>query len=788
VLAFPAGTSLGAYQGGAAQALVPRLTRPDGGPPTLAAAGTGTGAINALLSAIASCRVGSPPEDFTASPFWETWTELSLDLLAPGEMTCLDYQASFHQPGPACTGTSAYLEGDGVFTQRAFGSLRERIARLLRTPDYRPGCRVPVAVGLTSERQAYVSLGTQEVPTSRRTILFELKTAPVATDAGETRGPLVACQAAGSTREGLDAGDSAERWTTLGLPANGALGNGAVPPGCQPIDLDSLIAALVATSAVPPFMPPQPLAFCADSRLDCAPSGRPGLSCGGQWPKLCEERFITGAAFDRPALASSRALIGQLSEFGGDPDEVRTLVVDVPRARQPKPSEPQCAIGGAPGPTYPSLVACADGTLPDPDPIWSSRRGVRFYSRFLTSFLEVGQEYERQTLFRYKRLNASAVRLVTPRFPTTGTLLFTYGAFLDRRFAAHDYLAGRCSIDPEASGCALLAGPVPPALRWLQGVQDVAKAFRWMEEAGHEPSVSELIEHLTAREACSFDNALAGAECASSEDGPRFSMSRRPPLKYEGFAMFADGGQFSYRVAQQLLHRAEAIERSDRNDAAATGITLAELYASMRAADVHAGFQLGSASAMSPSAQQSFPTALAGILIPSGLGFATVGGGGLNAVWELFSLRPGQTSWAHHLRFTFGASLMYLRYDPDRAGWSGDVPVGPHVELWTRIPAMPRLGGMGVRVRYDVRNAFEGRAFRTELFVRPFWDRLEVALGFTPGIRVVNGWPDGVGVAIGLNDVNGLLFWLLHAASGTDEAYANLGEQVLSAGTGTIRP
>lgn len=756
VLIFASGGSRGAYQAGATFTLIRRLRE---GPdlPQVAISGSSAGAMNALLAGLLWCMHDdelareTPEKNFML----ETWADMNLDALFPGDRSCATYSEQHPELGLSCSSDSPYQEGDGVVTRNAFLAVRRRVLELLDSTRFRTFCRVPIALALTSERQTFINLGTQTVPTSRRTLVFELRTRE-----DKTREPvgIHVCQAPPAAKSISDV----DRLLSIRLPEVASRAD--LPEGCHWIDRQSMLDAATASAALPPLIAPQQLDFCAAKDLGCRESPRRDLRCPGYeraaasdpalQTKLCQERFIDGGVFDtRPVTAAREVALALHEKTRTPPATTGSTPVEMPAA--PKGSTPAFVVVGS-GPAE-------EGTTPDG--AWQRARGIRFYEPFFASFFEVGRQYELQTLLRYvKTPEEFKVLYIQATQPLVGDYLLGLGALLDRRFTLHDYEAGLCfDTIPERNGT-LPCEDTPE--RWKREMALVHAALNASHAAETEEASGDglglFIEKLRTGSAgeCRFANSSPPIWCNAERGALRYQ--RRPgDGRAEDLPYISRFDDWSHGFAQQLLARAETVERRDRNTGFATALAAGGFYAALRAADVHSGFHAGSYTAIPRGARHPLAGALR-VLFPSAIGVESVYYGRLRVDWSLLSFRT--TGFLDSVRFAAGAFL-----EPPRATWP--TATGPFLESWTRVQALPRLGDLGGRLRYDVNGEGDWRAFRPEFFVRPFFGRMELNLSLQLGPIVAGHPPLRLGLGVALTDVNGLLYWAVRTLAGSDQGY-----------------
>jgi predicted acylesterase/phospholipase RssA len=760
VLTFASGGSRGAYQAGAALKLISELwgdgERPTGPQrdrtvPDLAIAGSSAGGLNALMAGLLWCLHDDERKRETElnNFMLETWADLNLDSLFPGDRSCVAYRESHPELGLSCTSDSPYQESDGILTRNAFLPIRARLVDLLDSRRFRPGCRVPIALALTAERQSFVKLGSQTVPASRRTLIFELRTREKECDEKECdeKDPKVGihvCQApsanvaASRTRTAISDVDSV---LSIRLPELAWTPESAP---CQHwVDRQSMLDSVIASAALPPLISPQRLDFCAHAELGCRESPRRDVLCPRDGPrsmKLCQERFIDGGVFDsRPVTAAHEV---SLIPFRDPRDEPRRR--EAHRERELRNGKTMFVVV-APAPVE-------EGTsLEGP---WQRARGVDFYEPFVRNFFEVGRQYELQTLLRY--IPDVEVVYIQPTQWLVGDYVGGYAALVDRRFAVHDYLAGFCFTERPDPDRKHPCTDVPPI--WNRDTALVRKALIASHAAGSDPrahAFEVFLESLgqSGTGDCRFANSSPPIWCASG-DG---AFQRRPgDGRAKDLPYLSDFSRWSYELGEQLLARAEVVERRNRNTTVAKVLAAGGFYAAMRAADVSPGIQLGSYTALPRSTRNSVGGML-GLLVPSEIGVESMYYGRLRLDWSVLSFRT-DTSW---LRIAAGAF-----FEPAQDTWA--LATGPFLETWTRIEPLPRVGDFGLRARYDLNGDYDSRAFRPELFVRPFFGRVELNASVQFGRIESRHPPLRVGFGIALTDIRGLLYWVAHVLGGSD--------------------
>jgi predicted acylesterase/phospholipase RssA len=293
-----------------------------------------------------------------------------------------------------------YAEGDGLLTRSAFApaeaALRAALAEQGRFPK---PCPLRVGVSVTRVRPADMVLQSADsaaksegihIPTQRFVATFDVRT-----DGGGLR------------FEQRPAKDF-EMGENLMLPSPDGVLSAA-----QVVDL------IHASSAFPVAFGPKVIRHCPDDRDGTAQE----TSCDDK--SATPDKFIDGGVFDNIPLGLAVNLTNQVLDAKAA-EQVHYLYLDPDHAR----SYRKAVSTSAESPNTKSV-------------------GLSNTLDFISSFVEVSEQYELQTVARYLYKPENGNRPTTPlprlssRFhPLVGTYLAHFGAFLARPFREHDFFVG----------------------------------------------------------------------------------------------------------------------------------------------------------------------------------------------------------------------------------------------------------------------------------------------------------------------------------------------------------
>jgi predicted acylesterase/phospholipase RssA len=334
-LTISGGVSLGSYEAGLNWAVVrflrlrarefndPRALLPSRRPSLIAVTGASAGSINALLAAVLWCEADDSTRNASVdgNMLRDAWLGISLDALLP--------------ENPA-----AYGADDGVLASSALGPLIAEVRREVFDPGslrLRPGCTLPIGITLTRARPEQRESGGLRASSQRAVLPMVLEV----DGAGRVR----------MRRQHLPDRDATESVLSLA----------EVPDPQGPyLDPESVMQALLASSAFPLAFGPRTLCECAPSCDDdeVPPSGTcpgpdlahpsAGKSCvaqsmleAGSELRVCRRRFVDGGVFDNApvglaieqAEASVRArLFHPVTYVFIDPDVRRLRPADPPQS------------------------------------------------------------------------------------------------------------------------------------------------------------------------------------------------------------------------------------------------------------------------------------------------------------------------------------------------------------------------------------------------------------------------------------------------------------------------
>jgi predicted acylesterase/phospholipase RssA len=334
-LTISGGVSLGSYEAGLNWAVVrflrlrerefndPRALLPSRRPSLIAVTGASAGSINALLAAVLWCEADDSTRNASVdrNMLRDAWLGVSLDALLPENPT-------------------AYGPDDGVLASSALGPLIADVRREVFDPGslrLRPGCTLPLGITLTRARPEQREAAGLRASSQRAVLPMVLEVDA----AGRVR----------MRRQQLPNRDATESVLALAeVPdAQGAY-----------LDPESVMQALLASSAFPLAFGPRSLCECAPSCDDeelpafgTCPGPDPahpsaGNSCAAQSMlqagselRVCRRRFVDGGVFDNApiGLAIQQAeaavrprLFHPVTYVFIDPDVRRLRPADAPQS------------------------------------------------------------------------------------------------------------------------------------------------------------------------------------------------------------------------------------------------------------------------------------------------------------------------------------------------------------------------------------------------------------------------------------------------------------------------
>lgn len=300
-------------------------------------------------------------------------------------------------------GKDGYAPGDGLFARGAFAGAEATLRQALDDQTRFPaGCPLTVGVTVTRIRPADIVIKSADarsgedgihIPTQRFVSTFGL-------DTGRQ----------GLRFRQLDKHDH-EVGEYLTLPSRDGL-----------MTDDQIIDIIQASSAFPIAFGPQVIRHCADR------GGHHGRAACGQ---PTADQFIDGGVFDNVPLGLAVSLTGQILA-PADAEQVHYLYVDPDHARSYVKPPP-----------------------PPPERPETERVGLSTTFDFISTFVEVSQQYELQAVARYlykpigRDANGQKIPPPTPlprlssRFhPLMGSYLANFGAFFAEPFREHDFYVG----------------------------------------------------------------------------------------------------------------------------------------------------------------------------------------------------------------------------------------------------------------------------------------------------------------------------------------------------------
>jgi hypothetical protein len=255
-------------------------------------------------------------------------------------------------------------------------------------------------------------------------------------------------------------------------------------------------------------------------------------------------------------------------------------------------------------------------------------------------------------------------------------------------------------------------------------------------------------------------------------------VENRPPY-------VANYDQWQWTVARQALRRMEALERMDDSQGTAAAAAGAEFLTAVGAG--RRALKLGVGPSSVPERfDTGSPTSalLAKLLIPSVL-TDDLRHGGLRLGWE-----PVSYGWKYSRLFLTG-QFQWQRYpvDPDERYAVGGA-LGYSLN-GVRCRWIPEAGvRAGTWYMWNLPgDKIDRFRLASEVFWRPLWGQVELYAGLR-GSNCLHhgaaGCSDTVVAGFGVADLNGLLYWVLRAAFGSDDTYAWLGGQLGGKATSVI--
>jgi hypothetical protein len=839
VFSLSSGGSRGAFQAGAMYAVLAHLranradstraTTPLGAP--VGFSGVSSGGLNAVASALSWCLRDDEPLGVDRNPLWDAWRTLSWEAFFPGDATCAEYAEAFPELGVACAQPDgpAYTSRDGILTLRALADLRRQMLMSLTESKHLGACNIPVTLTLNAETPAPLSLGDYKLSSSRRITAFELRGRLAPVGAGQ--------QSEGATLDICEP-DLDEPFTHsstyVGLPLSEPE-RGVAPSGaersCRRVSLPGLLDAVTAGAAFPVLFAPQPLYYCGTS---CEHAETTGLYCpDGRY--LCQGRFSDGSLFDQQPLSGAVEIARAAAIApapGMTPPPLFHLLVGS-KFQRPENDSPDRARTPPPpnirGYDFYSAAASNFFEVAGQYEIQTLAR----YGQLGGPHAEVGAVTRRFTPVANLR--------VFNEVPALGTFLEGTSAFFDTSFRRFDYYLG---IYEGLYWLARASCPTAVCNDWPTRLVERASRIGVFASRGAATVVKKAleaeirIEHQRAPleaanilRTLSLDRRLSEQSLAQ-EAQSRLSATRPVALRGElqgirndeameeiwnalngpgadqvpdrdSFAAFAsrldkdefgngdkpafirDTQRWRFDTLRTMLARLESIERQDGDKTTAAGLAFAQYMVAVEASRHDDAWVSGISTIPERALRSTRLALLQKLVLPYTVTFDWTHGG-LAFGWELLSYRPAA---APVFRFQLPApNVHYFReVGAAETRWNVGLPAGislmfgPHwwnlgsTELGVRAGPwwVPGRAAHSDTDRFDI---------GSELFVRPFFGRVEISASYRDVFcRRHQSCGDALSINLGLSDVNGLVYWIVRAVTGSEASYDQLTRGVVSA-------
>ncbi|MBM7113473.1 patatin-like phospholipase family protein [Archangium primigenium] len=699
-LTISGGVSLGSYEAGVNWALV-RVLR-EANAELVTVTGASAGNINTLLTAYSWCGVDPQFQTPEQSLFWKSWIPVGLDKLMPRNQF-----------------ESGYADkNEGLFTRTAF---QESLAHLAAISSLQAQQDCALRLGITLSKR---DPGTLVIPAGKKDLDIPAMRYVVPFKAAAAKGQQLKFSA--------PTVDEIEAWNIKNLGLHLIPGE----PGVEfPLD-PQLRDYVLAASAFPYAFGSLWLSYWAPSKNGGGYASDTGV-------------FLDGGVFDNIPVGLSLQLLTEGATTAPAPGTRQGLIFDIDPDQRRQSFPPASTPGNVPLAGIASVTAFLDGAV-------SSAR-----------------KYELQTLERYGLRNAE-LRLTDRTTNVFGEYYFAFGAFTEQRFREMDFYLGLFDGLMSAAewSCETVTAPleqcvVGEVLAMKQQLQLASRSpisayvvdrlLTWLypAESGRRkvtpdpsgigpqgdltaPEVEVMLDVLTTREYGSFAELLDALRTTGSDKGVEWDA----PVIAHPHGFFAE-------YSNRALTRALTIERANGTAGVIRPLAFANLVARSMAPQLEFEWDPSTI----PDGRDGFatPAATVGHLLPYYLGFEFFPSGefGFRAQWRPtvpLSSRwrltfPVEAAWlgvSHGSRVGagLGAKLMLA----SSVGMSADVAVG---------------GGLWGRELVD-----RVRADSTTLWVDP---SLQAGLTLFESFRVGYTYHPGPqlhGISLGLNDFNGIAYWL----------------------------
>jgi len=791
---LPGAESGGAHQAGILVALIGHeRARAVGGervPQVGGVSGTSTGALNAVMAALQLCAARGDTYEPENNLLWGAWRDLSWDALSPGDRTCREYARENPQRQVECSShdPDAYGPRDGLWTANAFAGVRHALTELAAdtsplgpTQRWSRDCKVLLGITLGAERPEQLLLGKDEMaaelPTSRRFTMVSLQFSADDGQGGRRNAfrvcdaPRVDTQTAAAppaTRLQLpfvDAEVANRRWDPE--LASVAYGRGEAD-ACHQISLDAFLDLLTASMAVPLAFAPQAVPYCGTG---CQRLERAGLYCP-QGTTLCSGRFMDGSRFDGQPISAA------------------------------------VAMSYAPGNIRSNEYIVAGQARPEIKvPVPTSARGSAYYLDYAGGFVDTASKYERLMLLRYGAIQPPYDKLsfIESSHPLVADLpIFDRGesmlgltfpgftAFLHPNFRLFDYYLGiaegllwlarrecRLTTGKEENGCLLeqlsvlrteVKADVSPGLSRILDLRYASLQSPRSLAANSTNEEQERAEELALIwKALEFRQDVEGGEALVDDPFRRFVDGLRVPRAgadpYLGLGFADDLEYWRFDQLRQLFHRLVALENEDDSPVTTAVAASGRFYAAQKATEYRSGVSLGlgsipkDAGPLGAAVQLALPYRVQG----------DIRSGDLDLGWNPLAASGAWSS----LHASAGLTGHWYNFLPSGPKWSW----GPTVDLWGTlhnrgfllhlwpplVNLIPEAGVRGTFFLGPYRDDAMGPQVSGGVFIR-LLTHVELEVGWSP-FR-------GQFAKVGLTDVNGLMYWLLLGARGSDSRYA----------------
>ncbi|MBF0380340.1 MAG: patatin-like phospholipase family protein [Magnetococcales bacterium] len=433
-LVISGGISLGAYEAGVNWVIIDYLRRkrenpyfliPEGEntvkqdhihPPTLASmAGASAGSINVLLSAIAWCRADSKlPQDVSSfndsledNVIRNAWKDITFNSMLPDAELCErkpNKDESWNQP-------------DALLCRKAIYDQVRKVKDILTYSAFRPNCKLPIGLTVTSEKPRVLNIGKQMVKNSRFLVPMEFVTGKAENNQNYVIGAKL-------VESELVSENKNEHLNIIRLPyaINGSRAE-------KELDLDAALASIMASSAFPIAFGRIELQHCIKQQDVFETWDETDSDVCPLNYTLKKENFVDGGVFDNIPLGLAK-MLGEKRKNPYATNQKHVYMFMDPDRRRNKNSFPS-----KPGSNKCKTASYGENRL----------FGLREQGAFLGGAINSGRAYELYATLKNEGFDTTDQRelFFTDRFhPITGTTISNFGAFLSSKFNEFDYYAG----------------------------------------------------------------------------------------------------------------------------------------------------------------------------------------------------------------------------------------------------------------------------------------------------------------------------------------------------------